>query len=225
WMKEFKLTYLGHPSIDDAEVNNYPTKMSDATYQNDRVRYFLSAPKWIEFLKQVDLSFGARLHGNITATIAGTPSILITKDARMRELAEYHQLTSITKDDIQEDTKLSDIIQRVDFQRPAKRQADNFDHFIDFLNKNKLDHIYKESNVLKNSPLDEQVSKIDIREPIKTVSGCTMEELAQRWERYYPLEAKKEERTKEKQQAKMKEKDKLIALGKKKIEELDNHLK
>ena len=224
WMKEFKLTYLGHPSIDDKVVHNYPTKMSDAIYQEDRVRYFLSAPKWIEFLKQVDLSFGARLHGNITATIAGTPSILITKDARMRELAEYHQLTSITKDDIKENTKLSDVIQQVDFHRPEKRQAENFDHYIDFLNKNNLDHIYKKKMKPKQVPLDKELKKIKLREPIKTISGISTKEMAERWEAYYPSVAKKEAAAKKKQKETLAKKDKEIKTQKDKIAELEKRL-
>ncbi|WP_353853509.1 polysaccharide pyruvyl transferase family protein [Tetragenococcus halophilus] len=44
----------------------------------------MNAKSWIDFLKKPDLAVGSRLHGNITATIAGTPSLLIPKDARMR---------------------------------------------------------------------------------------------------------------------------------------------
>src|SRR5699024_3422250 len=224
WMKEFKLTYLGHLSIDDKVVKNYPTKMSDATYQEDRVRYFLSAPKWIEFLKQVDLSFGARLHGNITATIAGTPSILITKDARMRELAEYHQLTSITKDDIKDNTKLSDVIQQVDFHRPEKRQAENFDHYNDFLNKNNLKHIYKKKIKSRQATLDKEMKKITLRETIKTISGISTKEMAERWESYYPSITKKEAAAKKKQKETLAKKDKEIKTQKDKIAELEKRL-
>src|SRR5699024_10914837 len=104
WRKEMMLTYAGHTEIasKSAKIKSYPAKMSDPAYMNNRVRYFLNAPTWIDFMKEVDLSFGARLHGNITATIAGTPSLIIPKDARMRELAEYHKLTSLWWQDISE---------------------------------------------------------------------------------------------------------------------------
>lgn len=190
WLKEMKLVYAGSPAIAES-ADNYPVKMSDPTYMNNRVRFFLNVPTWLDFLRQADLSFGARLHGNITATIAGTPSILIPKDARMRELAEYHQLTHIMAHDITDETRLSDLIEKVDFQSPAKRQAENFDKFISFLNKNNLDHIYKDTMTPANVPLEEKLSKIELLPPITPISGCTLEEMVQRWETYYPLEEAK----------------------------------
>ena len=186
WLKELELVYTGARGI-AKESDNYPVKMSDEAYMRDRVRFFLNAPTWIEFMKDVDLSFGARLHGNITATIAGTPSILIAKDARMRELAEYHQLTYITKNDIREDTKLSDIIESADFQRPTKYQGKNFDHFISFLDKNGLNHIYKNGANPNYAPLDEKIDSINLQQPLITIAGCTLEEKVDRWESYYPL--------------------------------------
>lgn len=190
WMKELRLTYLGAPSI--AETGeNYPIKMSDPTYMNNRVRFFLNVQTWLDFMKKADLSFGARLHGNIAGTIAGTPSLIIPKDARMRELTDYHGLTHIWANDITESTRLSDVIEKSDFQSPAKKQASNFDHFIDFLNKNKLDHIYKDSMTPEIVPLDEKVAHVNYLPPVVPVSGCSLEEMVARWEKFYPLEEKK----------------------------------
>lgn len=187
WLKELKLTYLGAPSI--AEVSKkYPIKMSDPVYMNNRVRFFLNVPTWLDFMKEADLSFGARLHGNIAATIAGTPSLIIPKDARMRELAEYHQLTKLMANKITSKTTLSGIIEKSDFQAPTKVQAKNFGHFIDFLNKNKLEHIYKHTNTPSIVPLDQRLAEIQLQPPVHPVSGCSLEEMVERWERYYPLE-------------------------------------
>lgn len=195
WLKELKLTYLGAPSI--AEISKkYPIKMSDPVYMNNRVRFFLNVPTWLEFMKDADLSFGARLHGNIAATIAGTPSLIIPKDARMRELAEYHQLTNIMANQITSKTTLSGLIEKSDFQAPTKVQGKNFDHFIDFLNKNNLEHIYKETESPSIVPLDQKLAEIHLQPPVQPISGCSLEEMVERWERYYPLEnSKKDSRT------------------------------
>ncbi|TWT03721.1 polysaccharide pyruvyl transferase family protein [Planomicrobium sp. CPCC 101079] len=196
WMKEMRLVYSGAPSIAKSSTN-YPAKMTDPTYMNDRVRYFLNVPTWLDFLRTADLSFGARLHGNITATIAGTPSILIPKDARMRELAEYHQLTHVMAHDITDKTRLSDLIETVDFQAPAKNQAKNFDHFIDFLNKNNLDHIYKNTNTPSTVPLDEEIAKVELLQPLKTIKGISFPEAADRWEKLHLAEEEKFAKMKE----------------------------
>lgn len=105
WLKEMQLVYVGAPSLSGSS-DNYPTKMSDPVYMKNRVRFFLNFPTWLDFLKQADLSFGTRLHGNIVSTLAGTPSIIIQMDARMRELAEYHNLTRIPANELNEYTNL-----------------------------------------------------------------------------------------------------------------------
>ena len=143
---------------------------------NDRVRFFLNAQTWIDFLKEADFSFGARLHGNITATLAGTPSILIPKDARMRELTDYHQLTHIWANDITDSTRLSDVIESADFQSPARVQARNFDNFVEFLNTNDLEHIYKETNYPENVPFDREMAKAELLPVVKPITGISIEQ-------------------------------------------------
>ena len=198
WLKEMILVYAGSPSV-PGNAENYPAKMSHPAYMNNRVRFFLNAPTWIDFMKQADLSFGARLHGNVTATIAGTPSIIIPKDARMRELAEYHNLTRVWWNDITDETKLEDLIESVDFKAPEKVQAKNFDNFISFLDKNKIPHNYQDGISPTKTPLDERLSEVKLKPPITPVSGISMEEMVARWEEYYPLAAEKEKRIKKRQ--------------------------
>lgn len=119
WRSELRLTYIGRPKLKyKSEV--YPVSMESPAYKNNRVRAPINVQGWINFLKKVDLSFGARLHGNIMATISGTPSILIVKDGRMRELAEFHNLTHITEKELIKFKSLLEIIEEVDFKSPEK---------------------------------------------------------------------------------------------------------
>ncbi|MFD0826724.1 polysaccharide pyruvyl transferase family protein [Neobacillus sp. M.A.Huq-85] len=209
WLKEMRLTFAGAPAIAGSS-KNYPVAMSHPTYMNNRVRFFLNVSTWLDFLRQADLSFGARLHGNIAATIAGTPSILIPKDARMRELAEYHNLTHVNANEITSKTRLSDIIEKSDFRAPVKTQAGNFDKFISFLNKNKLEHIYKDNQTSVRVPLDEKLADIQPLPPISPISSCELQEITERWENLYLLEsANKDEKLKE-LQTKLSEKDRTI---------------
>ncbi|RFA34467.1 polysaccharide pyruvyl transferase [Virgibacillus dokdonensis] len=180
WMKELRLTYMGTPPIAE-ESEYYPVKMSDQVYIKNRVRFFLNVPTWLDFMRQADLAFGARLHGNISATIAGTPSLIVPKDARMRELAEYHNLTQIRADEITEDLNVADVVANSDFQSPTKVQAQNFDHFIDFLNKNQLPHVYQQTFTPKKVPLDDKVQMTDYPTPVKPISGCDLEEVSERF--------------------------------------------
>lgn len=180
WLTEMKLTYLGNAKI-KATSAYYPNDLSHKFYQEGRVKFPLNAPKWIDFLKEADLVFGARLHGNITAVIAGTPSILIPKDARMRELTEFHDLTHIWANEITAETKLADVIEQVDFKSPEKSHAAHFENYIEFLNKNELDHIYKSGNYPASVPLDDQLAKLDLLEPVDAITRLSMAEAGERW--------------------------------------------
>ncbi|WP_259569109.1 polysaccharide pyruvyl transferase family protein, partial [Clostridium botulinum] len=77
WMKEFQMTYVGNEKLGE-NTAFYPNSIEDRYYKENRVRFPLNAKSWINFMEQMDLAVGARLHGNITATIAGTPSLLLT---------------------------------------------------------------------------------------------------------------------------------------------------
>ncbi|RPJ96504.1 polysaccharide pyruvyl transferase family protein [Rummeliibacillus sp. TYF005] len=188
WLKEMRLTYIGFPNIPKIEHNNYPGKITDDVYVNNRVRYFLNVPTWLDFLKQADFSFGARLHGNIAATIAGTPSLLIPKDGRMRELTEYHHLTHIWAKDIDDNTNIWDVIEKLDFHEVSKYQGANFDRYIDFLNTNKIDHIYKNGNDPARVPLDDAIAKVNLQPPIQSIASCDVQEAIKRFETLTTLE-------------------------------------
>ncbi len=195
WMSELRLTYLGSPDLKNP-TDNYPCSNSEEIYKDNRVRYFLNAYTWIDFLKNVDFSFGLRLHGNITSTIAGTPSILIPKDARMRELASYHNLTSVWAGDITEETNIKTLVEEADFHSPEKSQAANFDNYIDFLNKNGVNHIYEQDKNRKDAPFDALVSKVEKLPPVTPINGCTTDEAVHRWSRFHDLTEAKNLRAK-----------------------------
>lgn len=195
WMKEFKMTYIGNEKL-GINTDFYPNTVGHKFYEEGKVRFPLNAKKWIDFLGFVDLAVGARLHGNITATIAGTPSLLLTKDTRMKELADYHNLTHIEAKDLKKGTKLKDIIGELDFHSPEKVHKENFDKFIWFLNKNGLDHIYNyqyENQV----PLDKKIASIDLPNLIKPINKLSSSEISKRIINYQRVENDKIQKLKE----------------------------
>lgn len=64
-----------------------------------KLRTYVSADQWMEDSAKVDFSIGLRLHGNMAAWQAGTPSMWIYHDARTQELAETMGLPRIALDD------------------------------------------------------------------------------------------------------------------------------
>lgn len=194
-LQEMRLLYTGMPYY-HKQQGIYPTKITDSVYAKDRVKFFLNIPTWMDFLSNVDLSVGGRLHGNIVATVSGCPSILIPHDARMRELTEYHHLTHVWAKDINENTNLLDLAAKLDFQEVSRFHKKNFDHYIDFLDKNGMDHIYKNGNNPDEAPLEKKLKGINLQPQISSVRNCSFEEMAERLNEICPPLEKKRDKLK-----------------------------
>lgn len=194
---ELRLLYAGTPYTHTQKRPKYPCTLNTPLYEEDRVKFFNSAVTWIDFLRTVDLSFGARLHGNITAILSGAPSLLIPHDARMRELTEYHNITHVWAKDINEDTNLLDLVEKLDFKQVLNGHEQRFDHYIDFLNKNGIEHIFKDGVNPKESPLDKKMKELDLHPPIKSIRNCDLDEMIDRWNKYYPTYNRNLDKTRE----------------------------
>jgi len=173
--RELLLNYFGFDRINNV-VENFPKDIASKFYKEGRVKYFLNAPTWFDYMKETNLSIGTRLHGNIVATINGTPSITIVQDARMRELSEYHALPSITPLDLKEYKNLENIIKNIDFTLVEKVHPKRFDHYLEFLEDNNLKHIYIGNKNRIDAPLDDLVQKITFDEPINTITTISERE-------------------------------------------------
>ncbi|WP_010290190.1 polysaccharide pyruvyl transferase family protein [Kurthia massiliensis] len=228
WLKELKMTYLGGPDLDHQD-KTYPESVLDPYYTEDHVRYPVNIPTWMELLQEADLSFGARLHGNIAATIAGTPSIILPKDGRMRELTDYHQLNYYWGPDITDETNIWDIIEQSDFHKPEKVANENFDRFIGFLNKNGLDHAYKETMYPTTVPLDEQLKGVEAPKVVTPFVTAPIDEQVRRWQAFNDAENARTERRVKREVAAKKTKnndvDAKLQAYKKEIDRLNKKVK
>jgi hypothetical protein len=173
--QEFLLNYFGFGEINNVP-SNFPRNIGHKFYKEGKVKYFLNAYTWFEYMKSRDLSIGTRLHGNIVATINGIPSITIVHDARMKELAEYHALPSIPGDEIQKFANLTELVNSVNFDEVQNTQVKRFEHYLEFIEKNDLDHVYKEDRNIINTPLDNLIAKTQFDDPIESITAISDEE-------------------------------------------------
>lgn len=173
--QELLLNYFGFGEIGNVPYN-FPRNIGSKFYKEGKVKYFLNAKSWFDYMKDIDISIGTRLHGNIVATINGTPSITIIHDARMKELADYHALPSISGEAIGKYNNLTQLINDIDFQKVEKQHEKRFNHFIDFIEENGLDHIYEENRNNIYAPLDKLIEATQFDTPIKTITAISHEE-------------------------------------------------
>lgn len=184
-IEELQTMYWGSPNnVDATQEDVYPTTLSHPIYAQDRVRIFLHVNEWMEFLRKRDFTFGTRLHGNIMSILSGTPSVMIAKDIRMRELAKYHGLAYVKSEDLSQYQDILEIVNSVDLHAPEKKQKENFEHYLDFLHANDLQTIFDQDRghylPFGEAPLDLVIAGKHISYQFKPATQCTPEEIANR---------------------------------------------
>ncbi len=176
-----------------AQKSDYPDSLSHPMYAQNRVRFFVNENDWLDFLRTRDFVFGTRLHGNIAATLAGTPSLMITKDVRMREVAAFHGLNAIDECQLAQYPDIWAMIAAQNFHAPEQHQRKNFLHFLRFLHQNGMQTIYDDDIDRRDAPLDDMLAQNSVHNEFKPAAICTGREIANRMLAsvcYYQDEAK-----------------------------------
>lgn len=174
--------YGGGPAF--KAVSGYPASVEHNFYKEDKISFPLNAQSWFQYMRNVDFSIGTRLHGNITGTINGAPTITIVGDARVQELASYHNLPSVPLQQITDNIDLNSLLEKVDVKSSEKVQERNFNHYVDFLNKLDINHLFNTSasneeyfdSKIKSERFNSMVHSINSvgdREKMKRISFTT----------------------------------------------------
>ncbi len=141
-LEELYTLWLGINDKDPRQDIDFPCDLSHPLYQDDKVRFFISANDWIANMQNVDFSVGTRLHGSIAAVLGGCPILLFTSDARTRELAEYHKFPAIPLKSLDYQIGVEELISKVDMETHIKAHKSNFLYYINFLKINGLEPNY-----------------------------------------------------------------------------------
>lgn len=111
--------------------------------------------------------------------------MLVTKDSRTRELAEYHHLNAIHESKLNEKLTLQDLVEQQDFTQIEKYQKQNLDRYVAFLKKNDIPNIFMDGEDPQETAFDRKIKQTDLLEGIVPVSQCSLEEIAERNRDYY----------------------------------------
>lgn len=168
-------------SIQRETVAEFPNHLGDFQFSTGRAAMYLTAPSWISAMSQFDFSIGTRIHGNILATHAGTPTLTLTYGSRLRELTEYHDLPRVDATKLSYKTDLSELISSVDFHAPERVHQENFDRFVGFLDTNGIEHSYGEAGKDKGTYFDTLLAEVPPTAPVRPLSTCNdVEEMLRR---------------------------------------------
>lgn len=180
---ELRYIFIGAPFENDNTF--YPChNCLDEVYQNKKAVFFLNATTWINYMKNLDFTFGARLHGSIASILAGTPALLVAYDSRMRELSEYHKLNYCTQKEIG-NYAIQELILNSDFSPMLVRHGDNFRRFCSFLKMNGLSNIYETDKCRKLGPIDNVIEQSNLYPAVEPLDFSDKFEIKNRMEHYF----------------------------------------
>lgn len=106
----------------------------------DRIKLFYDIPVWLEYFKRQNISFscGSRIHGNIAATLAEIPAMVLYRDARTRELAEFFELPNTGA--YNKNKSLYEIYLEADYSKFNAHFEDKFTAFEKFMTEHGISH-------------------------------------------------------------------------------------
>ncbi len=186
--KELKYLFTGLACKHQGEYVPYGTNSS--LFEGKHCMFMLSPQSWFNYFKdeKIELSVGSRLHGNVAALLSGVPAIFMPKDARERELDDFHHFNSFPTHTLTEDTTIRELIKKSDFSKFEKYQNENYQNFLNFLDKNGIDHI--DQTDTSTVPFDEYVKDVKVRKPVKSFRVISEEQRGIRMRRCLKLKDK-----------------------------------
>lgn len=93
---------------------------------------------WFNDLKSRDFILGARLHGCIAGLTQGVPSVMLARDLRVKEVAEFFDIPFILYDKLKQKQTVQQIFEEADYSKFNATYKLRFDNYIKFLQDNGL---------------------------------------------------------------------------------------
>lgn len=141
-LRDLSLMYWGDVSAQAAAVNDVPDVRTHPLFRDGRTVFHLDSPTWIDAMREYDLSFGTRIHGNIAALLAGTPGFVLCHDSRTLELSRYFEIPHAKVTDVEPGTDVAELVRDADYGPLVSGHAERLDRMTTYLAKHGFDTVY-----------------------------------------------------------------------------------
>ncbi len=100
--------------------------------------------EWFDFVNQSDFVVGPRLHGCIAGLLLNKPAVMLARDVRVNEIAEFYNIPKYTYTELK-DKSVADIFEEADYSAFNKTHAIRYSNYLKFLADNDIyDHNLKD---------------------------------------------------------------------------------
>jgi hypothetical protein len=124
--------------VPGSDHGDLPDHLDHPLFAQDRVRFYVEPWPWIADLREADFSFGSRIHGNITALVAGTPAYVLAHDSRTLELARWFGIPHRLITDADATLDAADLYEEADYRSLVEEHPARFAVFQAYLRQHGL---------------------------------------------------------------------------------------
>jgi hypothetical protein len=125
----------------------------------------LEPHSWIDALAEYDFAVGTRIHGNIAALVAGTPTLVFAHDSRTLELSQYHRIPHKIVTDMTADVDVAQLYAEADFTGFNTEYESGFQRLLDFMTRNGLENAYEHGD--GGAEYDKTIAATNFAEPYR----------------------------------------------------------
>ncbi|MBA0049504.1 polysaccharide pyruvyl transferase family protein [Streptomyces sp. AJS327] len=146
-----------------------PTAVSHELLRDGRTRVPMDSAPWLAELRDHEFSFGTRIHGNIAALLAGTPSVVLCHDSRTLELCRYFEIPYQMLAELPPDVDPAELYEKADFSGLAAGHQERFERLVTFLDKHGLENTFTHGD--QGAEFDARVAALKYPEPLQLWDG------------------------------------------------------
>ena len=151
-----------------------PIYLDHPLIASDRVRFCLDPTTWFQTLAEYDFSVGTRIHGNIAATLAGTPAMVLAHDSRTLELASYHKIPHRLLPSLERVDPV-ELYAEGDWEPMHREHPALWQTFARFLDRHRLPHVFASGE--DPQAFNDRLAATSFPNPVGTLMGMKPAEL------------------------------------------------
>lgn len=168
-LADAELLYWGDTSQAAGHHQPFPRQLSHPLLQENKIRVPLDPATWISELRSYDFAYGTRIHGNIAALLAGTPSVVLAHDSRTLELCRYFGLPHRLLRDLPVDIHPQELYEKADYSGMLSGHGERFRRLSAFLGKNSLENSFSHGD--GGASFDARLAGLDLPPSLQVWDG------------------------------------------------------